>query len=147
MARGGGHDIPEPPRGIFDRTFDDESIEYLDDSEAEVGFPTGAMNKITVVEVSSEEAQHWMEELELEPGARIWTPESRFYLFDYVEPSVLRSVKSPVPGLRFLNDGDWIPYPGNLMDGHLVHWEHDPWAVGTYPLPKEFWDQRCNNPA
>ena len=119
----------------------------LDKSANEVGFLTGAINQTTVVAVTSSVGQNLMDELELEPSARIWTPTARYYLFDYIEPTASCLSKCKVPGLRIVNDGEWIPYPGNLMDGYLVHWEHDPWTVGTHPLPDEFWDRCLQNSA
>lgn len=144
---GGCHHIPPLHQGIFDRDVDDESIQYLDDSDAEVAFPTGAINQTTVIEVSSGIGQDLMDGLELEQGARIWTPKARYYLFGYIETSALPETECMIRGLRVLNDGDWIPYPGNLMDGHLVPWEHDPWAVGTHPFPREFWEEWSPKPA
>ena len=137
---GGNHEIPELHRGIFDQSVDDESILYLDESDADVAFPIGAINQTTVVEVSSALGQDLIDEFDLELGARIWTPTARYYLFNYIEPSALGSAKHAVAGLRIVSDGEWIPYPGNIMDGHLVHWEHDPWAVGTHPMPEDLLD-------
>jgi hypothetical protein len=137
---GSCHELPALNRGIFDQDVDDESISYLEEREAEIAFPTGAINQTTVVEVTSALSQELMDEVVQEQGAQIWTPQARYYLFDYVEPSALPASARISRGLRILNDGEWIPYPGNLMDGHLVHWEHDPWAVGTHPLPGELRD-------
>lgn len=116
-----------------------EQIFDLDDSPADVGFPTGAINSATVVEVSSAAGQAWMDALQIAGGARIWTPNARYYLFDYIEQFAVPWKNCAIPGLRVLNDGEWIPYPGSFIDGLLVHWEYDPWAVGTYPLPNQFW--------
>lgn len=137
-----GHDrgIPDRPALFVDYQTKDDEVSYLDESDADIGFPTGAINQVTGVEVTSPGGQEWMDYLELEPGAQIWTPQARFYLFDYIEPSALPAANRPFPGLRIVNDGEWIPHPGSLMDGHLVHWEHDPWAVGTHPLPAKYWD-------
>lgn len=118
---------------------DEQAIFDLDGSDVEIGFLTGLINNCTVVEVRDAIGQDWMDELGLQPGARIWTPTARYYLFNYIEARVKDLPKCAAPGLRVLNDGDWTPYPGNLMEGHLVHWEHDPWEFGTHPLPDEFW--------
>lgn len=138
---GGCYNTTPNYRDIFDQNVDDDSILYLDEREADVAFPTGMINGTTVIEVTSAAAQDVMDELDVEQGAQIWTPRARYYLFDYIKPTDLQSSECVVQGLRLMNDGDWIHYPGNWMDGFLVHWEHDPWAVGTYPLPRAFWDQ------
>ena len=134
------YDTTPNHRYIFDQNVDDESIFYLEEREADVAFPTGAINGTTVIEVTSALAQDSMDELDLEQGAQIWTPRARYFLFDYIKPSDLQSSECVARGLRLVNDGEWIHYPGNWMDGFLVHWEHDPWAVGTHPFPREFWD-------
>lgn len=137
---GGSRDYARLLLDIWDYDTDAELISYMDESVADVGFPTGAINKTTVVEVSSETGQDLIDELELEPGATTWTPKARYYFFNYIEPSVLGSANRPIKGLRISNDGEWIPYPGSHMDGHLVHWEHEPWFVGTHPMPQELLD-------
>jgi hypothetical protein len=35
--------------------------------------------------------------------------------------------------------GAWITFPGNLMDGQLVHWKVEPYWSSPIPLPREFW--------
>ena len=135
---GGSDHIPEG--GIFDERVDDESIFYLEEREADVAFPTGVINETTVIEVTSALAQEMMDELDVEQGAQIWTPRARYFLFDYIERSELKG-ECMFHGLRIVGDGEWIHYPGNWMDGYLVHWEHNPRAVGTQPFPREFWDE------
>ncbi len=130
---------------IVDHKIPEEVIWDLDDSLADVGFPTGAINEITVIEVSRPTGQEFMDELELQT-AQIWTPRARYYLFDHIEPSKLHMARCVSAELRVVNDGEWIPYPGSDMNGHLVHWEQDRWAVGTCPLPSEFWDPRGHVP-
>lgn len=127
-------------RVIFDQNVDDESIEYLQEREAELAFPTGAINQTTAVEVTTALAQDLMDELASDQGAQIWTPHARYYLFDYIDPSVMQAGERISTGLRILNDGQWLPYPGNLIDGHLVHWEHEPFEVGSHPFPRELLD-------
>lgn len=123
----------------FDRDVEAEELALLDDSDAEVAFPAGAINSTTVVEVASPPAQAWLDQLSVSDTPRFWTPEARYYLFTYVETSALPAQGCQPPGLRFLNDGDWITYPGNLMDGYLIHWEVDPWYEDPKPLPQELW--------
>lgn len=132
--------IPSQPDQFVDQQTQDANIAFLDESDADVGFLTGAINEVTVVEVANPDGQEWMDYLELEPGAQIWTPTARFYLFDYLEPTALPETRRPFTGLRIVNDGEWIPYPGSLIDGDLVHWENDPWAFGTHPLPADYWN-------
>lgn len=101
---------------------DEQAILDMDESNAEVGFLTGMVNHVTVVGVHNAVGQGWMDSLKLQPGARMWTPAARYYLFDYIEATESDlAAKCAVPGLRIQNDGDWIPYSGNIMDGHLVH--------------------------
>lgn len=115
---GGSRDFAELIRDVFDDS-DEEAIAVLDDSDAYVGFPVGAINYVTVVEVRSAIAQAWMDTLKLNPGARIWTPTARYYLFDHIGQTSRSVIECSVPGIRILNDGEWIPYPGNLADGDL----------------------------
>ncbi|TCJ39583.1 hypothetical protein [Parafrankia sp. BMG5.11] len=122
---------------ICDGLSDNETIADLDESDALVGFPVGLINRVTVLEVSSAPGQELVENLDLHDTPRFWTPAARFYLFEYVVPSAVLPGNRLVPGLRLLTDGDCTTYPGNLVDGQLVHWEMDPWAVGLQPLPQE----------
>lgn len=137
---GPAHESLPLQRDIFDQSVDDESIEYLEEREAELAFPTGEINQATAVEVTTALAQDLMDELASNQGAPIWTPHARYYLFDYVEPSKFQTGERMFRGLSILNDGQWLPYPGNLIDGHLVHWEHEPFEAGAHPLPREFLD-------
>lgn len=130
-----------PNLGIFDESVDDELIFYLEERKADVAFPTGAINQTTIIEVTSALAQDMMDELDLELGPQIWTPRARYFLFDYIEPSELKPGECVFDGLRIVSDGEWIHYPGNWMDGYLVHWEYDPCAVRTHPFPRELCDR------
>lgn len=82
-----------------------------------------------------------MDELELETMPTIWTPDARYYLFNYVPPDRLASAKCPVPGARLLSDGDWIPYPGSWVKGQLAHWEFEPSWFEKIDLPDELWER------
>ena len=86
-----------------------------------------------------EAAQDWLDDLELETTPTIWTPDARYYLFDYVKPDRLAAAKCPVPGARLFNDCDWIPYPGSWLNGQLVHWEFEPCWFEKLDLPVQFW--------
>lgn len=130
-------DISSANWGMFDQDSDEESIDYLDESDAEVAFPLGAINQTTAVAVTSSFGQDRMDELLPTSGARIWTPVARYYLFDQLDPKSPPTARRPINGLRLLGDGEWIHYPGSLLNGHLVHWEFHPWEVGTRPMPTE----------
>lgn len=137
---GGCHKVPLPHQGIFDQSVDDKSISYLEEREAEVAFPTGAINHATAIEVTSAIGQELMDVYVQEQAAQIWTPNARYYVFDYIQPSDLPLQEHLFSGLRIFNDGDWMPYPGNLIDGHIVHWEHDPFEADGHPLPRDLLD-------
>lgn len=126
-------------REMYDQDCDADSLSDVDNSDAEVGFPVGSINGVTVLEVWNAAGQDWVDKLDpyVQDTPRIWSPNARHYLFKYVEPSALALADQLPSGLRLLNDGDWISYPGNLIDGQLVHWEIDMCFDNPLPLPPE----------
>lgn len=127
--------LPRVEQDILSMSACAESIAYLDEHDADVGFPAGAINGVTVLEVRTEEAQDWLDALNVFETPRIWSPRARYYLFQYMASSELVPSERLVSGLSFLNDGDWIRFPGSMMDGQLVHWEVDPHYASPMPLP------------
>lgn len=139
--------VPLWPRGcndydtlvphLFDRKTDAESIDYLNFRDAEVGFPA-ALNDVTVVEVFSATGLERIADLDVDGTPRVWTPHSRYVLFKYVEPHKCLPSDHLAPGLRFLGEHEFMPYPGTMIEGQLVHWEVSPDHFSPMELPAEF---------
>lgn len=138
-----GHHI----NSLVDLKVPREQIAGLDAGQAEVGFPVGVINDTTVIEVRSAAAQAWMDELENMETPQIWTPEARYFLYRRVADYNLPPADDLMEGLRLVNDGEWIPYPGNIMAGQLVHWEFEPSAVAYSQLPYLLWDESAKSAA
>lgn len=119
-------------RGVFDSSTDYEGIEYLDFREPEIGF-LAALNDVTVLEVYSATGLEMINGLEANDTPRVWTPQARYYLFKFVEPSDRLPSKYLGPGLRWLCEDEWMPFPGTMIGGQLVHWEVD--CVFDHPMP------------
>ena len=135
-------DAPSLPQYITDiisPSACEESLWYLDEGDAEVSFPVGEINSATVLEVSSEAGQEWLDTLDVWDTPQFWTPEARYYLFRHVQTAELPPPNKLLPGLRLLNDGDMIIYPGSMAHGQLVHWEIEPYYAAPMPLPCEIW--------
>lgn len=133
---GGCDDHATLVRDLFDRSTDDEAIAYFDFREPEVGFPA-ALNDVTVLEVYSATGLETISELEVDDTPRVWTPHARYYLFKFVDPSMRVPSDYMCPGLRWLPDDEWMPYPGTMIEGRLVHWEISPNDFDPMPLPEE----------
>lgn len=132
-------DIPALARMLIEKgTASKDHLWDFDEGQFEIGFPIGSVNDTTVLSVFDARAQDWVDELELEQMPTIWSPDARYYLFNYVKPDWLALASCPVSGLRLLNDGQWIPYPGSWQDGQLVHWEFEPAWFEKLDLPQEF---------
>jgi hypothetical protein len=123
-------------RNIYDRTTPDEWVAELDCGDKEVGF-LPALNNVTAVEVRSEVGQNFINNLEVYDTPCVWTPTARYYLFALVDPSALAPAVSMVPGLRFLGEREFMPYPGTMIEGKLVHWEISPDFYEPMELPAE----------
>lgn len=134
---GGCHDLQMLLRGVFDRTTDYESIEYLDFREPEVGF-LAKLNNVTVLEVYSATGLERVLDLEVEDTPRVWTPQARYYLFKFVDPAERLPSELLGPGLRWLRDDEWMPYPGTMIGSQLVHWEISPNDFAPMPLPDDW---------
>ncbi len=123
-------------RNIYDRSSPHEWVAELDSGNKEVGF-IPALNSVTALEISSEVGQNFIEDLEVYDTPCVWTPTARYYLFDLVDPSALAPAVSMVPGLRFLGEREFMPYPGTIIDGQLVHWEISPDFYEPMDLPEK----------
>lgn len=132
----GCHDPDIITRELFDRTTDCDAIAYFDFREPEVGFPP-KLNGVTVIEVYTATGLEQILDLEVDDTPRVWTPQARYYLFKFVEPSERVPPEFLGPGLRWLRDDEWMPYPGTMIDGQLVHWEVSPNDFDPMPLPGE----------
>ena len=133
-------EIPALARMLIEKgTTSEDHLWDFDEGQFEIGLPVGSVNDTTVLGVFDEPAQDWVDELELETMPTIWTPDARYYLFNYVKPDRLAAANCPVPGARLLGDGDWVPYPGSWVNGQLVHWEFEPCWFEKLDLPVQFW--------
>lgn len=118
-----------PTDGNFDAVTDEE-IDHLRFTHFNVGLVCGKLSGVTVLEVTTHSAQIWMAEQDL-PATPQWLGRrSRCYLFDYVADALPDPITEVRPGLRLLNDGAHVVYPGSIYDdGRLVYWEESPdWA-------------------
>lgn len=122
---------------LWDRTTPHEDVADLDCGIAEVGF-IPEVNNVAVLEVCSETGQERIVGLGIFDTPRVWTPKARYYLFKHVDPSTLAPAESLTPGLRFLGEREFMPYPGTMIDGQMVHWEVSPYDFRPMPLPEEF---------
>ncbi|MCW1401059.1 hypothetical protein OKA06_01470 [Novosphingobium sp. MW5] len=93
------------------------------------------MNDVTVLEVYTATGLEQIFGLDAKDTSRVWTPQARYYLFKFVEPS--ERSEHLGPGLRFLGDDEWMPYPGTMIEGQLAHWEISPDDYSPMPLPEE----------
>lgn len=123
-------------RNIYDRSSPHEWVAELDSENKEVGF-IPALNSVTALEISSEVGQNFIEALDVYDTPCVWTPTARYYLFNLVDPSTLAPVESMVPGLRFLSQREFMPYPGTMIEGQLVHWDISPDFYEPMELPAE----------
>jgi hypothetical protein len=112
----------------------DAEIEQLDLSAFNVGLRCGKLSGVTVLKVSTQAAQDWLDDQEL-PRTPQWLGRgARYYLFKYAPlPNATTEV---LPGLHLLNDDAFVIYPGSIYDdGRLVYWEDCPDCTEAADLP------------
>lgn len=130
------NDAPVLPKsGDFDGITDDE-IDEWEFTHFNVGLVCGKLSGVTVLEVTTHSAQIWIDEQDI-PFTPHWLGRrSRCYLFNYVE-DVPKPITDIRPGLRLLNDGAHVIYPGSIYaDGRLVYWEESADWFEVADLPK-----------
>lgn len=112
----------------------DDEIEQLDFSPFNVGLHCGRPSDITVLEVTTQAAQLWLDEQDLPRTPHWLSRRARYYLFNYTPlADFLTEIQ---PGLRLLNDGTFVIYPGSIdEDGRLVYWEDCPDCAEVADLP------------
>jgi len=112
----------------------DDEIEQLDLSPFNVGMHCGKASDVTVLAVTSQSAQEWLDDQELPETPQWFSRGARYYLFNYAP---LRDPVTEIrPGLQLLNDGKFVIYPGSIYeDGHSVYWEVCPDCAEPADLP------------
>jgi hypothetical protein len=94
----------------------------------------GSPSRATVLEVTTEAAQLWLDDQDLPVTPQWLSRRSRYYLFNYIPLD--RTVTQIRPGVQLLNDGAAVLYPGSIYeDGHLVYWEISPDEEEDKDLP------------
>lgn len=120
----------------------DDQIEQLDLSPFNVGMKCGLPSCVTVLEVTSQAAQEWLERKELPRTPRWYGRQSRCYLFNYIRLD--QTFTEVRPGLQLLNEGTFVTYPGSIYaDDRLVYWEDSPDTTATADLPAWLVPPQC----
>lgn len=112
----------------------DDEIEQLDLSPFNVGMHCGKPSDATVLAVTTQSAQEWLDDQELPDTPQWFSRGARYYLFNFKPlPNTVTDIR---PGLQLLNDGTFVIYPGSIHeDGHTVYWEICPDCVEVADLP------------
>lgn len=144
--------LSEDPEGHPERTslgLEDnlpiEAIVDLDHSYHNIGMLCGTVSNTTVLAVTTERAQEWLDEQDIFTPS-VWTRRARYYFFNYVPGEMIQiplhepcGCSIPRDELAILNDGEWIVYPGSMYeDGRLTYWETSPDEIEVADLPNQF---------
>lgn len=112
----------------------DDDIEQLDASPFNVGLHCGMPSDVTVLAVTSQSAQEWLDDQDLPPTPQWFSRGARYYLFNYAPQ--LDTFTEIRPGLQLLNDGTFVIYPGSIFeDGPLAYREVCPDCAELVDLP------------
>jgi hypothetical protein len=119
-------------------TMGDQDILDLECTDYNVGLACGAVSGCTLLAAETIEADEWIIQHNLPSTAQSWSRVGRYYHFRYCSPEQLRELRFPVSGVRILNDGDYMTYPGSVYDdGRIANWEIDPAWDETADFPLE----------
>jgi hypothetical protein len=112
----------------------DADVEHWDRSDFNVGLLCGSVSGVTVLEVTSRSAQHWLDEQDLPCTPQWLCRRSRCYLF--CGPELAQPITELRRGVRLLSTGAHVTLPGSIYDdGRLVYWEASPDDFEIQDLP------------